>query len=264
MVDSINIKELNYLNVIKGLSFCIEKNKIISLSGPNNCGKTSLLKILAKQIDSQEDITVLDKKIDEYKLTDYNKLVKAIIPNEICFIHNTVEEELNYYIDQLFLSKEEKNKRLKSIYKNLNLSKLKKTQIKDLASNEKLFLQISLVIATMPKIILIDDLTNYLKSEEVIDIVNYLKYLIKNYDLTVLIVSTRLEDILQTDKLFILSDSKIILSGAPLEVLQKDNILNKSGIRVPFMIDLSVKLKDYNLINEVELDINRMIDKLWN
>jgi hypothetical protein len=30
------------------------------------------------------------------------------------------------------------------------------------------------------------------------------------------------------------------------------------------MIDLSVKLKDYDLLDEIELDKNRMVDKLWN
>ena len=30
------------------------------------------------------------------------------------------------------------------------------------------------------------------------------------------------------------------------------------------MIDLSVKLRDYELVDELETDIDRMIDKLWN
>ena len=29
------------------------------------------------------------------------------------------------------------------------------------------------------------------------------------------------------------------------------------------MIDLSVKLKDYELLDDVELDIDRMVDGLW-
>ena len=29
------------------------------------------------------------------------------------------------------------------------------------------------------------------------------------------------------------------------------------------MIDLSVKLRDYNLITDIELDMNRMVDELW-
>ena len=88
--------------------------------------------------------------------------------------------------------------------------------------------------------------------------------MINKYDMTVIINSLRLEDVIETDRIVIISNSRIILEGNPIEVLQRDNILNKAGIKVPFMIDLSVKLKDYNLIDEVELDMNRMANKLWN
>ena len=264
MVKCIDITGLNYINIFKNLSFSIEKNTMTSLSGPNNSGKTVLLKILSKQINTDGTINVLDKNINDYKITDYYKIVKTIIPLEEIFYYDTVEEELNYYINQLFLSKEETNKRLKNIQKNLFINKIKKKQIKELTDSEKVILQLALAVASMPKIILIDDLTYYLEHDDMKKIISYFRYLIKNYDVTILINSTRLEDILETDNLYILSDSEIILQGKPLEILQKDNILNKAGIKVPFMIDLSVKLKDYNLIDEVELDINRMIERLWN
>lgn len=264
MVNCIDITGLNYKNIFKNLSFSIEKNKITSLSGANNSGKTVLLKILSKQINTDGKINILDKDINDYKITDYYKLVKTIIPLEEIFYYETVEDELNYYINQLFLSKEETTKRLKSIQRNLFINKIKKKKIKELDNAETIYLQLALAVAAMPKIILIDDLTYYLEHEDMKKIISYFRYLIKNYDVTILINSTRLEDILATDNLYILSDSEIILQGKPLEVLQKDNILNKAAIKVPFMIDLSVKLKDYNLIDEVELDMNRMIERLWN
>ena len=264
MVNSIEANSICFSNVFNNFSFNVEKNKITSVSGSNNCGKTSLIRILSKQIDTNSDIKVFDKDINDYKLTDYYKIVRSVIPLEEQFIYEVVEDELNYYLDQLFLSKEEKNKRLKNIYKNLSLSKIKKKNIKELANNELVSLQLGLAIASMPKIILIDDLTEYISKEDMKKIISYFRYLIKNYDLTILINSMRLEDILEADYLYIMQDSKIILKGKPIEVLQKDNVINRAGIKVPFMIDLSVKLKDYNLIDEVELDKNRMIEKLWN
>ena len=114
MVKCIDIAGLNYLNIFKNFNFNIEKNKITSLSGSNNSGKTVLLKILSKQINTDGKINILDKNINDYKITDYYKIVKTIIPLEEIFYYETVEEELNYYINQLFLSKEETNKRLKT------------------------------------------------------------------------------------------------------------------------------------------------------
>ena len=46
-------------------------------------------------------------------------------------------------------------------------------------------------------------------------------------------------------------------------MLLNDNIINKLGLELPFMFDLSIKLNDYELLDEIVLDMDRMIDKLW-
>ena len=47
-----------------------------------------------------------------------------------------------------------------------------------------------------------------------------------------------LNETLYSDYLYIINDSKIIIEGNPIEVLEKDNIINKAGLNLPFMIDL--------------------------
>ena len=54
-----------------------------------------------------------------------------------------------------------------------------------------------------------------------------------------------------------------MIEGNPIEIVEKDNIMNKAGLNLPFMIDLSVKLRDYELINCIEQDKDRMVDLLW-
>ncbi len=263
-MNIIEINKLNYLNVFSDFSTSFEKNKLTTISGPNNCGKTTLLKILSKKINSNSDIIINYNNINDYKINEYYKLVKSVIPLEEEFINYTVEEELQYTVDRLFLNKEEKNSRIKSIIKNLYLNGIRKKEIKDLNDKEFILLQLADSIITTPKILLIDDLSPYLDSEEIKKIIIFLKSIISKYDMTIIINSLRLEDIIETDKIIIINNSEVILEGNPIDILQKDNILNKAGIKVPFMIDLSVKLKDYNLIDEVELDMNRMTNKLWN
>ena len=68
---------------------------------------------------------------------------------------------------------------------------------------------------------------------------------------------------LESDELIVINKKGIVLKGKPIDVLNKDNILNKNGIELPFMYDLSIKLRDYNLVDEIILDQDRMIDKLW-
>lgn len=75
--------------------------------------------------------------------------------------------------------------------------------------------------------------------------------------------ATNLDISIETDYLYIIDKGNLELEGKPLEVLKNDNVINKIGLNIPFMIDLSVKLKDYDLIDKVELDYDRMIETLW-
>ena len=69
-----------------------------------------------------------------------------------------------------------------------------------------------------------------------------------------------------TDDLEIIDDIKrksILKVGIVREDYLSANFLNKVGLNIPFMADLSVKLKDYDLIDSIILDKNRMVDILW-
>ena len=76
---------------------------------------------------------------------------------------------------------------------------------------------------------------------------------------------SNLELSIKSDYLYVIGNNKsIILEGIPKTVLEKDNILNKNGIELPFIIDLSVKLKDYNLVDNIYYDDESLINDLWN
>ena len=103
----------------------------------------------------------------------------------------------------------------------------------------------------------------YLTEKETKEVIEFLKKQQNEREITVVITTIHLEESLLADYLYIIGNKSVALEGQPIEVLQNDNKINKLGLSLPFMIDLSVKLKDYDLIKEVEIDKNRMIEKLW-
>ena len=76
-------------------------------------------------------------------------------------------------------------------------------------------------------------------------------------------ITSLLECNLLSDYTYIIDHGEIVLEGNPIEVLEKDNVLNKAGLNLPFMMDLSVKLRDYDLVEEIELDMEKMVNILW-
>ena len=72
----LNINNLNYGESLLDISMYIDKNRITSIAGANNSGKTSLIKIIGRVFDTTSNIIFDGKSIYDYKLTDYNIWLK--------------------------------------------------------------------------------------------------------------------------------------------------------------------------------------------
>lgn len=261
--NCIEIIGLTYKEIFKNFSIAFEDKKFITVVGPNNCGKTTLIRIIDNQKMVNNTILIYGKKQEEYKLTELNNIIKTIIPTEISFVQNTVEEELYYQLPSE-LSKEIKQKMIKEISKKFKINKILTKLVENLSEKEIIRLQLALSLITRPKIILIDDLNLYFEKKELMEIIKLLKKITEDDKITIIMVTSNLEYTLESDYIYVINDSKIMLEGKPKGVLEKDNTLNKIGLELPFMMDLSVKLRDYDLIKMIELDMDGMVNILWN
>lgn len=260
--NCIEILSLNYLNIFNNFSIAIEKEKFITISGSNNCGKTTLIRIIDGQIPISNSIILYGKPYESYKVTDIAEIIQTIIPLEITAFQNTLEDELSYQITEN-VTKSEKNKLIKAIAKEFKITKLLTKSVDNLKNNEKIYFQIALALIKNPKILVIDDLSPYFNKQELIKITEILKKYNQDKKTTIIMITSVLDCNLYSDYSYILDQGKIILEGNHNEVLERDNILNKAGLNLPFMIDLSVKLRDYDLIKNIELDMDRLVDILW-
>ena len=255
MGKAISIGSFNYQDLFDGLTMSIESHKLVAISGPNNCGKTTLIRILGREIIVESDIEVEGYPINIYAIEDYQRLVKMVIPMERIPLEETIEEEM-------YLLKDDKEE-IEEIIKGLKIQRISNKPIHELTNKEFIYYQIAVSLITQPKILLLDSLDSILLDKECIEILEFLKEYQKERDLTVVYTTLSLNTTLISDYLYVLEGKQVALKGTPLEVLKHDNIINKIGLNVPFMVDLSVKLKDYDLIDKIELDKDRMLDALW-
>ncbi|MBR1937191.1 MAG: ATP-binding cassette domain-containing protein [Bacilli bacterium] len=219
------INNLNYNNVLNDFSITIKKESFVTIVGPNDCGKTTLLR-------SIENI----------------KNIMTVIPKEIIFETNTLENEL--LINNIDINKisDKWDKRL-----------LKK-QFSKMTEKEIVLSQIVLAVESNKDVVFIDDISSFFSLNERKKIWNIIVKKTK----IIVYLSILLDDSLSFQRLYIMDKGKIVMEDEPQNIIIKDNVLNKIGLKLPFMVDLSVKLQDYNLIDSLELDTDRMVDKLWN
>ncbi|MDO5393860.1 MAG: hypothetical protein Q4F33_04585, partial [Mycoplasmatota bacterium] len=144
------------------------------------------------------------------------------------------------------------------------LTKIKSKNLRELSVEETIKLQLALATIVPPKILLLDDLSTYFSRKDLLELLDILNKIRIESKITIIMATINLNITINTDYIYVLNNSEIVLEGEPLSVLEKDNILNKVGLELPFMLDLSVKLRDYDLLKKTELDIDRMVDTLWN
>ena len=230
MSSIIEVDKLNYKNIFKNFSISIPENEFITISGTNKCGKTTLLKILSRDIKINNSIIYNKIYLESYTNNEIYNEIEAVIPsNEINFIFNTVEDELVFVLDNLGLSSEDKVKRLRKIVKVFKINKYMSCNPNNLHRNLRIKVEMALATIAKPKILLLDDVCSMMSKDETKEILDIIKY----------------------------------FEGKPKQILKEDNTINKIGLNLPFMVDLSVKLKDYDLIDDIGLDMDELVNKLW-
>lgn len=76
-------------------------------------------------------------------------------------------------------------------------------------------------------------------------------------------ISNNMETSLYTKYLIIYDKNKILIEGKTLDVLKEEKLLKRLGLKLPFMVELSILLKDYGLINELYLKKENLVGALW-
>ena len=252
----LNINNLNYQTIFQNLTLSLEKKKIITIAGSNNSGKTTLCRILDRKIQDSFNINLMGKDIDEYSLEKYNHLLQVVYPKEYHFQETTPREE----IETVETLKEKKE----FIINELKALKILEREIIKCSMTERIWLQIMMAILKSSEIVVIDNLDYYFDPIDLQTFYDFIKKCTKFFHNSFIVTATSLEMATSSDVLYIIQKGEFILHGEPLTVLQRDNVINKAGLSVPFMIDLSVKLRDYELIKDIELDQERLIEALWN
>lgn len=246
--------QINGKSLFTNINLNIKENTIVFVSGNNNCGKTTLMRILKGHTSC--DFLLDDKNINEYSKEEIDKNIQAVFPLKTYFKEENI-------VDELSRENNPSKDKISFILNELNLNDERRKKIEILSPKEIVKLQIAKAIIMAKKVVLIDELDKYFTSIEVKELMLLFKECITKYNLTFIITTINLDNAIYADELYVINDGEILLSGDPLEVLQKDNIIAKVGLKIPFMIELSVKLKDYDLIKKIELNKERLINNLW-
>ncbi len=258
-IDDLNMKPFEHINIT------FPSHSFTMIAGSNKSGKTLLIKILSGLYKTEGKIIFNNEyleKIDTQEL--YQKIHVFLGNDQWHFLFRTVEEELAFPLENLGYSKKEITKKIKEVVSLFSLQKVLRLNPNKLNKFLKIKVLLAVNLISIPQIIVLDDPTRMLTREEKKELLTILNHY-QSMGVTIIMTTSSLEDCLlgNVSKLYILHKGKIMLEGIPLEIMQEDSILSKIGLKLPFMVDLCIKLKYYGLVDEIILDPERLVNYLW-
>ena len=220
------------------LSFTVEAGELVALVGANNSGKSTLCYALSGVVPNfyrgrfAGSVVAGTMNTTESTISDLAQkvgLVMQIPANQLSGVRYTVFEEVAFGLENLGVSRAEISKRVTAVLALTGLSNLGDRSPYQLSGGQQQKLALAAVLAMSPAILVLDEPTTFLDPEGALKVFDILLEL-KQQGKTIIIAEQRLEWVAEyTDRVFILANGELVLSGTPEEVLTS-NIIKEIGL----------------------------------
>ncbi len=209
--------------ILSGVSFVIEKNASIGLIGPSGVGKTTMVDLIMRLFRPQKgQITIDGVGAEEFSLSEWRKNI-AYVPQDVFLINDTIENNIKFYDNSISKEAIIKATKAANIYKTINgLEDGFKTLVGErgvrLSVGQRQRIVLARALVRKPSILILDEATSSLDNESeraIQESINKMRG-----KTTIITIAHRLNTIMDSDKLIVLDNGKIIEEGNPKELLK--------------------------------------------
>lgn len=244
----------------------IKKGEFVAIIGHNGSGKSTLSKNLnAILVPTSGDINIKGMNTkDEKYLWDIRQTAGMVFQNpDNQIVATIVEEDVAFGCENLGIPPQEIRLRVDEALKNVDMYDLRERQPHLLSGGQKQRVAIAGIIAMRPECIIFDEATAMLDPSGRQEVMNTIKRLNKEYNITVLHITHFMEEAVEADRVIVMEKGKLALEGNPREVFSNVTRLKEIGLDVPYMTELAHLLKEDGLdIRDNILTVDEMVGEL--
>ncbi|KKI90921.1 cobalt ABC transporter ATPase [Bacillus sp. SA1-12] len=236
------------------INLSIEKGKKIALLGNNGAGKSTLFLLMNGILKPTSGSIFYRGKKLTYKRKEIQQLrqqVGIVFQNsETQLFSSSVYEDIKYGPKNLHLPIEEIERRVKEVITLTETESLKDKPPHFLSIGQKKRVAIAGIVAIDPELMVLDEPTAGLDpyySKRTMEILGKI-----NHRNRTVLLSTHDVDLAYewADEVIILNNGHLLAQGIPVEVFNQREILEKSHLQKPWMMEVFERLQGTNLSNK--------------
>ena len=262
---SFRYKESQEYYDVKDITFHVKRGEWLSIVGHNGSGKSTTVRLIDGLLEAESGEIIIDgQRLTEENIWNIRRQIGMVFQNpDNQFVGATVEDDVAFGLENQGLSRQEMKKRVEEALDLVGMLDFKKREPARLSGGQKQRVAIAGVVALRPAILILDEATSMLDPEGRRELIETVKGIRKDYDMTVISITHDLEEVAMSDRVLVMKKGEIESTSSPRELFSR-NDLDQIGLDDPFSNQLKHSLSQNgydlpeNYLTESELE-----DKLW-
>ena len=251
---------------LKNISLSIHKGEVIAIVGHNGSGKSTLCKMLnALLIPAEGTVTVdgMDTR-DEKNLLEIRRRVGMVFQNpDNQLVTTIVEEDVGFGPENLGVPPAEIRVRVDAALNEVEMSAYAEKASHALSGGQKQRVAIAGLLAMQPEVLVLDEATAMLDPRGREEVLSTVKKLNQERGMTVVMITQFMEEALGADRVFVLSEGRLVMEGTPREVFNERALLEDSRLDAHAFVKLRDELLAAGLpISHEAMNCEALADEL--
>jgi lipopolysaccharide export system ATP-binding protein len=209
------VKSYKRRTVVDRVNVSVQPGEVVGLLGPNGAGKTTTFYMISGFVKPDQG-RVFFEGVDISRMSIYERarLGIGLLPQQpSIFKKLSVEDNVRIVLESLNISKKEQDERLHKLLAYLHIDHLAQNEAWTLSGGERRRLEITRILVTSPKIILLDEPFAGVDPISVIDVQKIIMKL-KQSGLGILLTDHNVRETLAiTDRTYLLFGGKVMKEG---------------------------------------------------
>ena len=180
---------------------------------------------------------------DEEKVLEIRQMAGMVFQNpDNQLVAAVVEEDVAFGPENLVVEPQEIRKRVDESLAWVNMEDYADAAPHNLSGGQKQRIAIAGVIAMRPRILILDEPTAMLDPSGRKEVMDTVIRLNREEGITVILITHFMEEVARADRVLVMDQGKIRLTGTPREVFRHEEELKEMGLTLPVMTQLARRL----------------------
>lgn len=233
--------------VLNNLNLAVEEGEFVAVIGHNGSGKSTLAKLMNGLLQpTQGEVCVGDYRTgDKQCLFEIRKRVGVVFQNpDNQLVASIVEDDVAFGAENIGLPREEIGERIEFALSAVGMEEYRHSTPARMSGGQKQRIAIAGVLAVRPEVLVLDESTAMLDPRGRREVMEVVERLNRENGMSVVLITHYMDEVAKADRVIVLSDGRIAMTGSPREVFSRGEELKTYGLSLPVPAQIAQKLRE--------------------